>query len=84
MSGRVDEVIEVMRVAGGGVSFRWRGRVYTVAQVIGRSREAADWWQGGREIRRYRVWASDGDSEGVFELSTVIPSHEWRLVRVVD
>ena len=84
MSKRVNEQVEVSRGEDGKPAFSWRGRRYVVTSVIARWREARDWWQGGGEIRGYRVWASDGEREGIFELARFLPSREWRLVRVLD
>ena len=83
MSKRINEQVEVTR-EGDTPAFLWRGRRYVVMSVIARWRQAQDWWQGGGEIRGYRVWATDGDHEGVFELARMLPSREWRLVRVLD
>jgi hypothetical protein len=84
MSRRLNETIELSKGADGSVAFLWRERRYRVLSVIARWREAREWWQGEGETRLYRVWASDGVDEGVFELAWLLPAREWRLVRVLD
>jgi hypothetical protein len=84
MSKRVNETIELSRRPDGSVGFLWRERGYTVLSVIARWREAREWWQGDGETRCYRVWASDGESEGVFELAWSLPSRQWTLTRILD
>jgi hypothetical protein len=78
------------RGAGAPTAFRWRGRSYTVLQVLGHWREDAGWWRrpDGTPIQLertdlWRVEAQNGvPSRGVYEL--VRAGEAWRLDRVWD
>lgn len=78
------------------ISFAWRGRSYTVREVLGQWSERRAWWHGlleeqvgapvaaaALEERVWRVAASPGRScwVGVYELSH---AQGWRLLRVID
>lgn len=44
-AGGTDAAATDPRGAGAPVEFRWRGRSYTVLQVLGHWREDAGWWR---------------------------------------
>jgi hypothetical protein len=64
--------------------FRWRGRRYVVAEVLGHWLEVAPWWRTEQVQERQRqVWRVEAGG-GVFDLSlTHHPTH-WLLLRVLD
>lgn len=106
MSKRYRETIEDVEVAVAGEgppersgltasatpphAFRWRGRRYTVTQVLGHWREDEGWWRGadGEPLRieqtdLWRVSARNGEpAAGVYEIAR--RGDEWRLDRVWD
>lgn len=96
MSKRYREPIEDVETVSPAdpapLAFRWRGRRYTVTQVLGHWREDAGWWRDGDgeplRIERSDLWrvsARNGHAsspEGVYEV--VRRGEQWRLDRVWD
>jgi hypothetical protein len=81
VSKRYDHEVEVERDAGMPSAFRWRGRRWTVADVIGRWRIEGRWWAEGRDREYWRVEARGG---AVFDLYHDRPAGRWHLERVWD
>ncbi|HZB03801.1 MAG TPA: DUF6504 family protein [Actinomycetota bacterium] len=81
MSKRYDHEVEVERDAGMPSAFRWRGRQWTVADVIGRWRIEGRWWAEGRDREYWRVEARGG---AVFDLYHDRLAGRWHLERVWD
>jgi hypothetical protein len=88
------------RGAGAPTSFRWRGRPYTVRQVLGHWREDAGWWRAPDgvpiQLQRADLWrveagGADGDGRGGGGGDAAWGVYElvrkggaWRLDRVWD
>ncbi|MGH8905415.1 MAG: DUF6504 family protein [Egibacteraceae bacterium] len=70
----------------GPLTFRWRGRTYSVLTVLGHWREDGAYWAGGDiEIPQRDLWrveATASKDRGVYEL--VRESGRWILDRVWD
>jgi hypothetical protein len=81
VSKRYDHEVEVERDAGMPSAFRWRGRQWTVADVIGRWRIEGRWWAEGRDREYWRVEARGG---AVFDLYHDRLAGRWHLERVWD
>lgn len=82
MSRRYDSPVECRSdAAGRPVQFRWRGKLYRVAEVLDWWIEVGEWWSGEPETVWYRVQTHD---RGVFELYRPTEGSEWRLWKVVD
>jgi hypothetical protein len=85
-----EQLDEVEEVEGRPAAFRWRGRRYEVAQVLGHWHEDAGWWHrsGGAvlTVERTDLWrleVMDASRErGIHEL--VRRGRVWRLDRVWD
>ncbi len=60
MGRRVRERVEVEVASGKPSEFTWRGRGYTVADVLDWSREAGQWWYGGPQVDVYKVLDDQG------------------------
>jgi hypothetical protein len=81
VSKRYDHEVEVERDAGMPSAFRWRGRHWLVADVIGRWRIEGRWWAEGRDREYWRVEARGG---AVFDLYHDRLAGRWHLERVWD
>lgn len=97
MSKRYEEPIDVEAPEGSLEAFWWRGRRYSVRQVLCRWRETGGWWQasGGaerpwlagdaREIWRIDAQPSvNGMPPGTYELCHDLRGGGWTLFRVWD
>lgn len=70
----VDQPIQVRLRDGQPASFRWRGQLYQVAQVLDNWFHMGRWWAGEGEWRLWRVQTMGGD----------VNQQEWRLYWVYD
>jgi hypothetical protein len=72
--------------------FVWRGRLYTVRQIVEHWVINKEWWQEGQEepshpeLEFWRVEASPGQglATGVYELRHEVAARTWTLRRAVD
>lgn len=77
----IDEPVDVSVQAGEPVSFRRRGRVYTIRRVVDRWRYTGRWWaEEGAWI--FLTVQTAGD--GLFELCYDTVTKQWRLHRAYD
>lgn len=77
----IDEPVEVISRSGRPVSFRRRGRIYNIIQVVDTWRYAGRWWaEEGTWI--FLTVQTDGD--GLFELCYDTGAEQWRLYRAYD
>lgn len=90
IAGGVDVDGDDPRGAGAPTEFLWRGRSYTVLQVLGHWREDAGWWRRPDgvpvQLERTDLWRVEAQNgkptRGVYEL--VRRGDAWRLDRVWD
>jgi hypothetical protein len=81
VSKHYDQEVEVERDAGMPAAFRWRGRHYLVADVIGRWRIEGRWWAEGKDREYWRVEARGG---AVIDLYHDRLAGRWHLERIWD
>lgn len=97
MSKRYGDPIEVEAPKGSVEAFWWRGKRYSVREVLCRWREAGDWWtdvsdtakpwQAGESIEVYRIEAvpmTNGLAAGVYEIARDLRKGSWVLYKVWD
>jgi hypothetical protein len=96
MSKRYGDPIDVEAPEGMVEAFWWRGKRYSVGQVLCRWREAGGWWdddgterpwQAGDAREIYRVDAqpaTNGLAPGIYEIARDLRSGAWTLFRVLD
>ena len=98
MSKRYGEPIDVEAPEGAIEAFWWRGKRYSVREVLCRWREAGGWWQGdgdgaerpwqaGEDREIYRIDATpatNGLAPGVYEIARDLRRGSWTLFRVWD
>jgi hypothetical protein len=78
---RFDEEVTVEQDGGMPARFEWRGRRYTVVDVIGRWRIEGRWWEDGRDREYWRVEARGG---AVWDLYHDRLIDRWHMERLWD
>jgi hypothetical protein len=96
MSKRYEDPIDVEAPEGTLEAFWWRGKRYSVRQVLCRWREAGGWENGGDSTKpwlagdAHEIWridaqpATNGLAPGTYELSHDLRGGGWTLFRVWD
>jgi hypothetical protein len=97
MSKRYEEPANVEAPEGTIEAFWWRGRRYSVRQVLCRWREASGWWESTGDTAQpwargdaREIWRVDaqpeanGSPSGTYELSHDLRRGTWSLFRVWD
>ncbi len=88
LAKRYNEAVEVYRPANGSPFFMWRGRKYSVLQIINRWELQSGWWRGhqAKDQQFFKVTARRAREEtvGIYELCYDQIAKQWRLMRAMD
>jgi hypothetical protein len=78
----INKPADVVTGPGGRpVAFKWTGGRYRVTEVLDFWREAGRWWEQEPETETWRVRSSTG---GIFELTHVPSTRQWKLYKAYD